>query len=300
LSLVEVPVRELHQGVSRQPDHVRFPGQLQEAENQLFRVEEAGFTKRFGTQHVGIVEPPPGLGANLAFHVIDLDEGEKYGLTVHGGACHIVNLIDGSNPTVTVDTISATYTGSVAGSNYAFATILDYTFIVNRAVLVAMTADVSAAGVNAVVFQVRSGRAGVYSITVDGHTGTTTTSTTDASQWDTSQIAQNLVTSLGAISGYTIQRSYGSYIIVNRASNAIITASASDPAGGTDIITTNSGTPLATTDKLPAYALDDMRVTIAASSDSGTAAFYMKFVASPGGAQTGYWTETIKSGSTTS
>jgi hypothetical protein len=296
MGLVEVPVRQLHQGVSRQPDHVRLVGQLQDAENLLFRVEEAGFTKRFGTLHIGIVEPAPAPGVELPFHVIDLGATEKYGMTMHGGNVHIVNLLSGVGGTITIAGSSGSYISSTNPQDFAFSTILDETFVVCRDKTVAMKADLTTAGFNAVVFQVFGGRAGVYSITVDGHTGTTTTSATVATDWDTSHIAQALVTSLGAIGGYNILRLYGSYIIIYRDDNAVITSSASDAAGGRDIVMTNTGTPITSTDKLPAYAIDGMIVTIGADTNSGAPHFYMKFVAAPMGGSAGYWTETVAPG----
>ncbi len=42
--LVEGQIPQIFNGVSRQPNSVRFPGQVQEAENVIFSVESGGFS----------------------------------------------------------------------------------------------------------------------------------------------------------------------------------------------------------------------------------------------------------------
>lgn len=300
MSLVEVPVRQLHQGVSRQPDHVRFPGQLQDATNQLFRVEDAGFTKRYGSQSIASVANPPGAGVIQPFHVIDLGVAEKYGLTVDGsGGLHIVNLLSGVVATVTLVGSPTPYI-TLPGNpqDFAFTTILDYTFVLNKSVTVLMTSDLSLAPVFAIAFQIEDGRAGTYSITVDGHTVTHTTSATLATDWDTTAIASAISTSLNTALGaaYNVGGSGGnSTILVKRVDNAAMSCTASGPSS-TAVVIASTGIPIATTDLLPAFAYDSMGMTIAADANVGTPAFYMEFVSSPPGSNTGYWKETIAPG----
>ena len=81
--LVEQTLRTMYQGVSRQPDTVRLPGQVEEAENVLFSVVSGGFTKRPGTQFVTDVQldpvDPTAIDANdHAFHSYERDTDEKY------------------------------------------------------------------------------------------------------------------------------------------------------------------------------------------------------------------------------
>jgi hypothetical protein len=285
--------------VSRQPDHARYPGQLQDATNLMFRVDDGGFTKRFGSVNIAKFETAPSGGptARLPFHVIDFSAVEKYGLTIDNGTPHIVNLLTGAACTCTVSGGAGTYCTDSNADNLRFTTILGYTFVLNRSKIAAVTSDLSPAPPFGVVFVVADGRAGTYTITVDGHTATRVNSATNAADWDTTamagQLRSDIATALGA--NYSIGGG-GSVIIVQRVNNAAMTVSATDPAGGQGILVTCNNIPISTTDKLPAYGLDGMVVTVAAAADVGQGAAYLKFTASTADPLQGYWAETIAPG----
>ena len=50
--LVEQSIKTLYQGVSRQPDPVRLPGQMEEADNILVSVVTGGFESRPSSRHI--------------------------------------------------------------------------------------------------------------------------------------------------------------------------------------------------------------------------------------------------------
>ena len=51
-TLIEQSIKTLYQGVSRQPDPVRLPGQVEEADNILVSVVTGGFESRPASRHI--------------------------------------------------------------------------------------------------------------------------------------------------------------------------------------------------------------------------------------------------------
>jgi hypothetical protein len=297
VSLVEIPVRQLHQGVSRQPDHTRFPGQLQDAQNQLFRVEEAGFSKRFGSQYVAPVAPAVAAnGANVSFQVIDLDANTKYGVSIGNGQISICNLLTGAPVTVNAMAAEAAAYINTDASNLVLASVFGSTIVVNKTIKTAMTSAVSGPKVSfRAVFHVIDGRPGVYSITIDGNTGSYTTSATDQTTWDTSvisvQLKNHLITALGA--GYAVDLPQGGYIMVTKLNSTAMSVQTSDPTGGLSMRSTVQDDYVTSTDLLPAFALNGMRVFVGAS---GIATYYVSFTETPAASNRGYWSECLGAG----
>src|SRR4029077_6050607 len=96
---------------------------------------------------------------------------------------------------------------------------------------------------------------------------------------------------LGA--GYSVVQPEGGYIMVVRNDGATMNVSVSDPTGGQSIRKTIGDSWLCTTDLLPAFAFDGMRVFIGAP---GTNAYYVKFTVTPAGTARGFWTECLGPG----
>ena len=140
--LVEQTLRTMYQGVSRQPDTVRLPGQVEEAENVLFSVVSGGFTKRPGTQFITDVNLDPIDATDHAFHSYERDTNEKYLIVIgldtddsgNGGRCN-VNIYDqsGTNYLLTATSEALGYLSTPTPSqDLSFATIGDVTFIANK------------------------------------------------------------------------------------------------------------------------------------------------------------------------
>jgi hypothetical protein len=140
--LVEQTLRTMYQGVSRQPDTVRLPGQVEEAENVLFSVVSGGFTKRPGTQFVADVQLDPVDATDHAFHSYERDTNEKYLIVIgkdtndtgNGGRCNIA-IFDpsGTAYSLTAGTTALEYLSTDNPSqDLSFATTGDVTFIANK------------------------------------------------------------------------------------------------------------------------------------------------------------------------
>lgn len=103
--LVEGHLPSLFGGVSRQPDAVRRPEQVEEADNVLLSVTTGGFEKRPATQHLADCSSFLDNTADYAFHAIDRDATEQYFVLVDHAApdIFVVNAITGAQVTVDVE-----------------------------------------------------------------------------------------------------------------------------------------------------------------------------------------------------
>lgn len=103
-ALVERPIPAIFGGVSRQPDEVRRPTQVQDSENALHSVVTGGFEKRPPTQHLAALA---GLDATVDYgvHSIDRDASEQTIILVARGEIHAFDAIDGS--TITINTLDS-------------------------------------------------------------------------------------------------------------------------------------------------------------------------------------------------
>ena len=77
MPLINTSVSNLVQGVSQQPDAVRFTGQCEEQENALPSIVD-GLQKRPGCQHIATLISGASLDANAKVHFIERDKDERY------------------------------------------------------------------------------------------------------------------------------------------------------------------------------------------------------------------------------
>ena len=81
MPLINTSVSNLVQGVSQQPDAVRFTGQCEEQENALPSIVD-GLQKRPGCQHVATLISGASLDVNAKVHFIERDTDERYVIIV--------------------------------------------------------------------------------------------------------------------------------------------------------------------------------------------------------------------------
>src|SRR6056300_1270912 len=99
-------VPNLAQGVSQQPDNLRYPGQCDEQINAWATVVE-GLVKRPHTSYiknVGSSQP-----SNLFTHFVKRDETNKYVIAVSLGGVSAHNLSLGTSYNVAVTSIASSY-----------------------------------------------------------------------------------------------------------------------------------------------------------------------------------------------
>lgn len=138
--LLEQSIKSLFNGVSRQPDIVRLPSQVEEADNVLMSVVTGGFERRPSSKHVAALT---GLSTGTAYtsHAIDRSPTEKYLVIVGVNSLRVYDALTGAPHTVTTIGSAATYLNvSDPVADCAFLSITDYTFVVNRTKTVALAA----------------------------------------------------------------------------------------------------------------------------------------------------------------
>ena len=168
--LIELPIKSLFNGVSRQPHNVRLTSQLQEANNCLLSVVTGGFEKRPCSQRVLTITGLASSG-EYAVHTIDRDPTEQYVVLIdNAGVLKVYDVINDVAKTVnSYSSALQTYiTTTNPRTDLAFVTIADYTIIVNRTKTTALGSAATSGSVTYVdTFGdlTAGGAAGVFGVT---------------------------------------------------------------------------------------------------------------------------------------
>lgn len=145
-TFIDMPA--LHGGISHQRDHIKFPTQVDDAENVVFSVAE-GAIKRPGTRFVKEIS---GLAAsgNYRLHAINRDGNERY-LVLYADSTIRVFEPYVSNAAAFEATVNITNTGednaqsyidanNATADDFRLVSIADFTFILNTTVSLATEA----------------------------------------------------------------------------------------------------------------------------------------------------------------
>jgi hypothetical protein len=287
MPLVDGGAKTLFNGVSRQPPAVRLPSQVQEAINVHLSVETGGFEKRPGAQAIAVAESPVPGGA-FAVHFINRDPVERYAVILSDDGIQVNSLIDGTARTVTYAGDARDYltaSGDPA-TDFAFVTVADYTFVLNRSVTVLANAEETGAGVSAAVLTVRQS-VGTWSVTIDGGTPITGTFTdSDTPGHSAADIATAVAAAL-TDPEWTVKAVDNYVFIINE--DDPFTIAVEDGGGYVSLV----HTLISDAAQLPAKAVNGMIVEIAATSGSG---YYLRFDETLEDSHQGIWRECAKPG----
>ena len=134
-------VPNLAQGVSQQPDNLRFPGQCDEQINAWATVVE-GLVKRPPTEYTKKIDSSSTNADKLFTHFVKRSEQNQYCVAVSLGGIGVINTADGTQVSIAVTSIANSYLslggqaslGAVANplSDLRALTVADYTFLVNK------------------------------------------------------------------------------------------------------------------------------------------------------------------------
>lgn len=141
MPLINTSVPNLIQGVSQQPDTIRYDGQCEEQENALSSVVD-GLTKRPNTRHIARLLQTA-ISENSFIHFINRTDAEKYVIIHDGTYLRAFNILDGSAATINGAT-SLEVSASYLDVNPAFLkalTIGDNTLLLNNRRVVTETND---------------------------------------------------------------------------------------------------------------------------------------------------------------
>ena len=145
MPLVVTSVPNLAQGVSQQPDNLRYPGQCDEQINAWATVVE-GLVKRPNTRWINEFNSGS-TPTNLFTHFVKRDEQNKYCVTVSLGSSvptvGVIDLASGTNISVATTSIANSYLSGITNplSDLRALTVADYTFLVNKKKTVAKNAN---------------------------------------------------------------------------------------------------------------------------------------------------------------
>jgi hypothetical protein len=275
--LVEQSIKTLYQGVSRQPDPVRLPGQVEEADNILVSVVTGGFESRPSSRHITeLVDYNP--ASRPAVYSYSRDAVERYIILVENGDLRVYDL-DGEEITVNTPDGVGYLTGQQ--EDFSFVTIADYTIIANRSVTVQMAAN-SYVTQNRALINCRTTNAQTnYSIQIKrASTGTWQNiwswNITDAQS--NTQLSTHVWNNLSLPSGFSKSK-LGDTIIITGNEDFEIRHFGSDPTYGpwsmTDVV--------AKRDYLPSQAPNGYFIRVGANIDAEDYGYWAEFRDEDGG-----------------
>jgi len=286
--LVSKTIPNLINGVSQQPDSLRFATQCAAQENAYPSVVD-GLAKRLPTEHLlntGITGD-----AKTFVHTINRDETERYSVIIRDESITVFDLVNLNEETVdTPDGV--TYLGTDnADTAFRAVTIADVTFVVNTETVVAMDTDDTPSSVNAneaLVFIKQGGDAGDYEIDVDDGTTTVNASITVSSQ-SSSTIAADLAGDIHGQGDFSATAGNNVVYITNSSADFEINVSHTDSTTAIEVF---KGSCQRFTD-LPTYAKDGLILKVEGEPSETLDDYYVKFVSlgAAGSIGEGTWEE---------
>jgi hypothetical protein len=202
MPLLTTSVPNLVQGVSQQPDNLRYPGQAEEQVNAYSSVVD-GLTKRPHTNHVKDLFSSP-VATDSLVHFVDRDSDKQFAMVFNDGggsttSVSIFNVSTGVGIPVSISANASLYMATNNPlKNLRALTVADNTFVVNKDKTVETdTTESGALAKEALVF-IKQGAANTnYFVTVDG----TRYGGSGGSNADSVSIAGTLNGTLGGITG---------------------------------------------------------------------------------------------------
>lgn len=309
MPLLTTSVPNLSQGVSQQPDNLRYPGQGESQINAYSSVVD-GLVKRPSTRYVGTLESS-NLSTDSLVHVINHDSDNRHVLIVtpdtgSGSTIKVYDTDGGTVKTITDGSTGGTATTYVSSDKprekLKALTIANTTYILNKATTTAMatspTSDPLSA--EALVFIKQGAYNTRYVVTLDGvecaiTSGGGSTGSHSESDADSSHIASELKTKIeaeqtaGNISGYTVTLN-GSVLKIENSSSFTIKVSDGISNTGLGLVSQEVS---AITD-LPKSCFDGFRVKVKGDVELVQDDYYVQFTSKD--SQTfgeGSWEETI-------
>ena len=296
MPLITTSVPNLVQGVSQQPDNLRFPGQAEEQVNAFSSVVD-GLTKRPHTEHVAALGVT--LENDALTHFVDRDASNKHVMVFnHSGgttSLNIFNTADGASITTTVSASAQTYLNGATDplSDLRALTIADYTFVADTGKTVAMAGTTSTALPNEAIVFVKQGNSGTdYNVTINGATATTA----GPADHKSTTIASALATAIAGLAGVTSATANGSVVKIVMSSDLNITVDDSLSNTGLGLV---YKAVTAITD-LPIKCFNDSRVKVKGDVELVQDDYYVKFATKDGATfGEGTWIEDVGYGVTT-
>ncbi len=284
--IVNNAIPNLINGVSQQPETLRLSSQATDQENGYSSVVE-GLRKRPPTEFVKKIKSS--TVSNAFIHTINRDANERY----------VVIITDDNLEVYTIDGVQKTVVDAVGGfgtyiddsdpkTNFEAVTIADFTFIINKNKTTALSNTVSASRPFEAIYSVLQGVANTkYEIKING-TAYSYTTTSTASTFDATEIASQLTSAIGSLSGFTITN-LGTDIVFEKSTDFTISAVDGYGSQGSQII---KGSVNNFSD-LPKRANNGHVVEIVGEATNNFDNYFVKYESS-NNTDVGVWRETVK------
>ena len=291
MPLVSSSIANLVNGVSQQPYTLRLSSQSEVQENGLSTVAR-GLRKRPPTKHVKRISASI---ASAYVHTINRDENERYTVVISNYDLRVFDQL-GNERTVNFPNGKSSLASMNPVEDFRAVTVADYTFVLNRSIVVHQGGQKSPARPFEALIVVKTGLYGkTYSVKIGTGTAATYTTpngsvATDTPQIATDAIANGLATSLTSIygsTGLTVTR-YGSVIYLTKSTD--FTVSTSDGYSDTAMYAVK-GKLQRFSDLPPNAAVQDFTVEIVGDKTSSFDNYWVRFDMSGG---SGVWRETVE------
>ena len=278
MTLLEQSIKTLYQGVSRQPDAVRLPGQVEDATNVLMSVVTGGFESRPASRHVAVNTFITGASDKPFIYSYARDAAEKYIICVKGGDLKVYDL-DGVEKTVTYPDGKSYLTASDPSASFSAVTIADRTILANNTITVTLdNSTYTESPFRALIYCKTTNNGTSYSITIDG----SSVWTYSGNALSATALASNIVSNISLPSGFTLTRDDTTLIIENSTTFTIGHTGTDDTYGP---ITMRQNVAKRT--HLPPVAPDGYLIRVGATIDGNELGYWAKFSNADGG-----WIET--------
>jgi hypothetical protein len=225
-------------------------------------------------------------------HTINRDEFERYMVFISNGNLRVVDLLNGGQEVPVSFPDGKEYLQTVDNGlpreSFSMVTVADYTFVVNKNIVVELTPDVTPEPTNEALVYVRDGYVQTtYTVTLDGVESTHTTEAASVAQPNTLTIAQELAASIQEQGGFTADVT-GSTIRVRREDGEDFTFQVNDSWGEQALVGIKR--QVAKFTDLPAKAFDGFKVKVTGESKAKDDDYYVEYN-SEGGTRNGTWDE---------
>ena len=273
MSLIEQSIKTLYQGVSRQPDAVRLPGQVQEATNVLMSVVTGGFESRPSTRHVAQNTFITGASDKPFIYSYARDAVEKYIIVIKGGDLKVFDL-DGVEETVSFPNGKSYLTAADPQNSFSAVTIADRTIIANNTTTVTLDANTFTENPFRALIHCKTTNAGTdYAIQINGSNVWSKSGAHSATA-----IADDIISTISLPGGFSISRLDTTLVITNGSAFTIGHTGSDDTFGP---ITMRQNVAKRT--HLPPTAPDGYLIRVGSTIDGNELGFWTKFSAADGG-----------------
>lgn len=284
-TLIEQSIKTLYQGVSRQPDPVRLPGQVEEANNILVSVVTGGFESRPASRHISALTSISDTDTP-AIYAYSRDAIEQYMIVINNQDLKVFTL-DGAEQTVSFPNgknYLSLPTGSTEETAFSFVTIGDFTIIANNTKTVAMSPSTYVRPHRALINCRTTNTSTAYSINIKetasgvstqvwSYSATTALSNTAI----TSNILNNI--SFSGMNGTYTTEQIGETIVITGSEAFTIEHTGTDATYGPYTMTDN----VSDRQYLPASAPGDYYIRVGQNIDGEQFGYWAKFSTDNGG-----------------